>query len=130
MYCTLQVGCQKEDDSLVDYTAHCAEMIVSAHWRAGSVSAERVGQVGAVHMAAARPGCKRTNSCPDCMSRVRKRFPHFLKGSFSALSGCLPTKSADYCMLVNEWAWLRSQVCLLGLKVHLGSFLESELRQK
>ena len=29
-------------------------------------------------------------------------------------------------MLVNEWVWLRSRVCLLSLEVHLGS----ELRQK
>ena len=41
----------------------------------------------------------------------------------------LLTVSADYCMLVNEWAWLRSQVWLFSLKVHLGLFLESELRQ-
>ena len=27
----------------------------------------------------------------------------------------------DYCMLINEWAWLRSRICLLSLKVHLGS---------
>ena len=37
----------------------------------------------------------------------------FLGGSFLAgkaswaPSGCLPTESADYCMLVNEWAWLK-----------------------
>ena len=96
-----------------------------------------------MHMAAARLGCKRTvvstryaNSCPGCMSRLRKRYSHLLGGSFlagkasRALSGCLTTKSANYCMLVNEWAWLRSRVCLLSLKVHLGSVLESELRQK
>ena len=28
-----------------------------------------------------------------------------------ALSGCMTTDSADNCML--EWAWSRSQVCLL-----------------
>ena len=27
------------------------------------------------------------------------------KGSW-ALSGCLTTESADYCILINEWAWL------------------------
>ena len=37
-------------------------------------------------------------------------------------------ESADYCMLVNEWALLRLQVCLLSLKVHLGSIFESELK--
>ena len=39
-------------------------------------------------------------------------------------------ESADYCILINEWAWLRSRVCLLWLEVDLGSVLESELRQK
>ena len=42
-----------------------------------------------------------------------------------ALSGCMTTESADYCMLVNEWAWSRSRVCLLRLEVDLGSVLES-----
>ena len=87
-------------------------------------------QQGAVHMAAARLDCKRTmvgtgwaNSWPGCMSRLRKHYSHLLGGSFLAgkaawaLSGCLPTEGADYCMLVNEWAWLRSGVCLLSLKV-------------
>ena len=46
------------------------------------------------------------------------------------LSRCLTTKSADYCVLVNEWAWLRSQVCSLMLEVDLGSGLELELRQE
>ena len=27
--------------------------------------------------------------------------------------------SVDYCMLSNEWVWLRSQVCLLRLEVGL-----------
>ena len=47
-----------------------------------------------------------------------------------ALSGCITTKSADYCMIINEWAWLRSRVCLLRLEVDLGSVLESELGHK
>lgn len=38
--------------------------------------------------------------------------------------------NAGYCMLVNEWGWLGSQVCLFCLKVHLGDVLESEFRQK
>ena len=84
-------------------------------------------------MAAARLGCKRTmvgtgwaNSRPGCMSRLRKHYPHLSGGSFLAentslaLSGCLPIKSADHCMLVNEWVWLTSQVCLLRLEVELG----------
>ena len=53
----------------------------------------------------------------------------FLAGKAAwALSGCLTTKSAH--MLVNEWAWLRSQVCLLRLEVELGSALGSELGSK
>ena len=43
---------------------------------------------------------------------------------------CMTTDSADYCMLVNEWAWSKSQVCLLTPEVDLGSVLESELGQK
>ena len=39
----------------------------------------------------------------------------------------MTTDSADYCMLVNEWAWSKSQVCLLRLEVDMGSVLESEL---
>ena len=42
----------------------------------------------------------------------------------------LPIESADYCMLVNEWAWLTSRVCLLRLEVELASVLESKLGQK
>ena len=42
----------------------------------------------------------------------------------------MTTEGADYCMLVNEWAWLRLQACLLRLEVDLGSVLESELGQK
>ena len=46
---------------------------------------------GAVHMAAARLGCKRimvgtgwANSWPGYMSRLRKHYPHFSGGSFLA----------------------------------------------
>ena len=39
----------------------------------------------------------------------------------------MTTESADYCMLVNEWTWLRSRVCLLRLEVEMGAVLESEL---
>ena len=42
----------------------------------------------------------------------------------------MTTKSAEYYMLVNEWAWSRSQVRLLRLKVDLGPVLESEFGQK
>ena len=96
--------------------------------RAGSALAERVGQgeVGGVthmYMVAARLGCQSAvvgtgwaNSCPGCMDRLRKRYSHLVGGSFLAgkvawtLSGCMTTESADYCMLVNEWAWSRSRV--------------------
>ena len=45
-------------------------------------------------------------------------------------SGCMTTESADYCMLVNEWAWSRSRFCLLRLEVDLGSVWKLELGQK
>ena len=32
--------------------------------------------------------------------------------------------SANYYMLVNEWAWPKSQVCLLRLEVDMGSVLD------
>ena len=88
---------------------------------------------GAVHMAAARLGCKRTmvgtrwaNSHPGRKSRLRKRYSHLLGGSFLAgktswtPSGCLPTKSADYCMLVNEWAWFKVTSLLIKPESALG----------
>ena len=79
-----------------------------------------------MHIVAARLGCQSAmvgtggwaNSCPGCMERLTKRYSHLVGGSFLAgkaawvLSGCMTTESADYCMLVNEWAWLRSRVCL------------------
>ena len=70
------------------------------------------------------------------MNRLRNHYSHLVGGLFLvgkaawALSGCLTTDSADYCMLTNEWARLRSRVCLLGLEVDLGSVLESKLGQK
>ena len=93
-----------------------------------------------MHMAAARFDCKRAmvgtgwaNSRPSCMNRLIKRYSHLLglAGKASWAPGrCLPTENPEYCMLVNEWARLRPRACLLSLKVHLGSVLESELRQK
>ena len=72
---------------------------------------------GDMHMVAARLGCQSpmvgtrwANSCPGCMDRLRKRYSHLVGGSFlagkvaCALGGCLTTKSADYCVLINEWA--------------------------
>ena len=96
-----------------------------------------------MHMVAAGLSCQSAmvgtvwaNSCPGCMDRLCKHYSHLVGGSFLggkaawALSGCMQTESADYCMLVNEWAWSRSRVCLLRLEVDVGSVLESELGQK
>ena len=47
------------------------------------------------------------------MDRLRKRYSHLVGGSFLvgkaawALSRCLTTESADYCMLVSEWVWFK-----------------------
>ena len=73
---------------------------------------------------------------PWLHGQALKHYSHLVGGSFLggkaawALSGCMQIESADYCMLVNEWAWSRSRVCLLRLEVDLGSVLESELGQK
>ena len=88
-------------------------------------------------MVATRLSCKSVmvgtvwaNSCPGCMDRLRKCYSHLVGGSFLAgkaawaLRGCLTTESANHCMFVNEWAWLRSRLYLLRLEV------ESELGQK
>ena len=85
-----------------------------------------------MHMVAARLGCQSAvvgtrwaNSCPGCIDRLRKRYSHLVGGSFLAgkgawtLSGCMTTKNADYRILINEWAWSRSRVCLLRLEVDL-----------
>jgi len=75
----------------------------------------------AVHVVAARLGCERAmvgtgraTSHPDSMDRLRKHYSHLVEAWFLArkaawaLSGCMTTNSADYCMLVNEWAWSKS----------------------
>ena len=69
----------------------------------------------AVHIVAARLGFKkamvgtgRATHHPDCMDRLRKYYSHLAEGWFLARkagwapSGCMPTYSADYYMLVNE----------------------------
>ena len=69
-----------------------------------------------MYMVAARLGCERAmvgtgwaTSCPDSMNRLRKHYSHLVGGWFLArkaawaLSGCMTTDSADYCMLINEW---------------------------
>ena len=121
------------------------------HLCVGSASAERVGQGGGewghpqgdMHMVAVVDGCQRAvvvtgwaNPCPGCMDRFTKHYSHLVGGSFLArkaawdLSGCMTTESADYCMIVNEWLWLRQRVCFLRLKVNMASVLQSELGQK
>ena len=67
---------------------------------------------------------------------LKTLYSHLVGGSFLvekatwALSGSMTTESTDYCMLVDEWVWSKSRVCLLRLEVDLGSVLESELGQK
>ena len=78
-------------------------------------------------------GTRWATTRPDCMDRLRKHYSHLVDGWFLArkaawaLSRCMTTDSADYCMLVNEWVWSKSQVCSLRLEVDMGSVLESEL---
>ena len=99
--------------------------------------------VGAVHMVAARLGFQkamvgagRANPRPDCMDRLRKHYSHLAEGWFlarkaaCALSGCMATDSAEYCMLINEWVWSKSRDYLLRPEVDMGAVLESEIGQK
>ena len=111
------------------HTAHCAEKIVYVHYarrfcvsRKGGTGGGGWGHLqGDLHIVAARLGCQTAmvgirwaNSRPGCMDRLRKRYSHLVGVSFLAgkaawaLSGCMTTESADYCMLINEWAWSRS----------------------
>ena len=60
------------------------------------------------------------------MDRLRKLYSYLAGGSLLAgkagwvLSGCLTTESADHCVFVNVWAWLK-------LEGDLGSVLGSEV---
>ena len=98
---------------------------------------------GVMHMVAARLGFEKAmvrtgwaTFCHDCKDRLRKHYSHLVEGWFLgrkaawALSRFMTTNSAEYCMLVNEWAWAKLRVCLLKLEMDAGSVLESELRQK
>ena len=92
-------------------------------WLLGlAVKVPWLGPGGPIHALAAWTG----------LESVTLTLVHFWQGIKGAwtLSGCMTTKNADYCVLVNEWAWSRSRVCLLRLEVDLGSVLESELGQK
>ena len=66
----------------------------------------------------ARLGCERAmvgtwwaTSHSDCLDRLTKHYSQLVEGWFLArkaswaLSRCVTTNSADYCMLANEWAW-------------------------
>ena len=81
-------------------------------------------------------GTRKATPCPDHMDRLRKHYSHLVGGWFLARkaawapNGCTAIDSADYCVLVNEWAWSKSRVHLLRLEVDMGSVLESELGQK
>ena len=113
----------------------------------GSASAERVGQgqvggvtqQGVVHMVAASLGFEMAMvgtgwgiSHFDYMDRLRKYYLDLVEGWFLVrkdaytLSRCMTIDSVDYCVLVNEWAWSKPQVCLLQLELNMGSVLESE----
>ena len=67
-----------------------------------------------MHMAAARLGWHGWHQVDQFLPWLHKQAwktllsPSFWAGKAAwAQSGCLPTENADYCMLVNEWAWLR-----------------------
>ena len=66
------------------------------------------------------------------MDRLRNCYFHFVEARKAAwaLNRCMTTRSADYCMHVNEWAWSKSQICLLRLEVDVGLVVEPELKQK
>ena len=73
-----------------------------------------------LHVVAARFGCEKVmvgtglaTPHSDCKDRLRKHYSHLAGGWFLArkaawaLSGYMATNSAAYCMLVNEWVWLK-----------------------
>ena len=130
-------------------TSHCTEKISAcfACLHAGSVSAERVGQgeVGGVTrkvlctcwllgLAVREPwlGLGRPPPILTAWTGLENTTLTLVEGWFLAkkaawsLRLCMATNSADCCMLVIEWVWSKSQVCLLMM----GSVLESELIQK
>ena len=54
-------------------------------------------------------GTGRATPCRNCMDRLKKHYCHLAEGwllarkAAWALSWCMATDSADYCMLINEW---------------------------
>ena len=112
-------------------TLRVVQKTVFVRWHAVSVLAERVGQrevdgvtcrvlctwwllALAVKGSWLGPGGPPP---PDCMDRLRKHYSHLVGGLFLArkaawaLSGCMTTDSADYCMLINS-TWSKSRVCI------------------
>ena len=83
-----------------------------------------------MHMVAPKLGCKRAHGWDRVCHLSPWLHGQAYKDYWKTLNGCMTTNSANYCMLINEWVWLRSQVCLLRLEVDLGSVLESELVRK
>ena len=112
------------------YHGCCRENISQMHEEAYHLVAARLGRERAM------VGMGWASSCSGCMDRLRKHYPHLVGGWFLArkvawaLNGCMATYSADYCMLVNEWAWSNAQVCLLRLRVNMDSVFKSELELK
>ena len=102
------------------HTAHCkslcalcARFCVSRKGGTGGVGWGH--PAGDMHMVAAQLGCQSAmvgtglaNSCPGCMDRLTKRYSYLVGDSFLAgkaawaLSGCMTTESADYCMLYGQ----------------------------
>ena len=104
------------------YTAHCVLACRFCVSRKGGTGGGGWGHpLGGVHMVAARlikrdwVGSEWANSCPGCMKRLRKLYSHIVWGSFLAEKVAwalrwLSTDNTNYCMLVHEWACLRSCV--------------------
>ena len=84
-----------------------------------------------MHMVVTRLGCKSgmvvtwraKNLALAAWTGLENACRGFISGREGCLGSehrCLMTKGADYCMLVNEWARLRSRVCLLRLEAGSG----------
>ena len=83
---------------------------------------------GDMHMVAAKLGCERAMVGTGYATSLHGQA---YKAPLEDSEWAYHNWSADYCMLVNEWAYgLRSQVCILRLEVDLGSVIESEVVRK
>ena len=89
-----------------------------------------------MHMVAARLGCQSvmlgTGQALAAWTGLLSPCRGFILAGKTAwaLGGCITTESADYCVLINEWALSRLRVCFLRLEVDFGSVWESELGEK